>query len=275
MGHGLPKTEAAERAHDGAGDAAAVRRDARAGRLTSTTAGRALGFAQANLVILPQRFALDFLTYCQRNPKPCPLVGLSEAGDPALPTLGRDIDVRSDLPAYRVFRDGELVERRTNIAELWREDFVAFALGCSFSWEEALLDEGIPLRHVARAANVSMYRTSIATQPAGPFGGDLVVSMRPFATAHAIRAIQLTSRFPSSHGAPVHFGDPRQIGIADLAQPDYGDPTDVEAGEVPVFWACGVTPQVAIRNAGVDLCITHEPGCMLVTDLPNAGTAVL
>lgn len=260
---------------EAAGAPARVRRTARTGELTGPTAGLAPGFVQANLVILPRTAALDFLTYCQRNPKPCPLLGVSEPGDPALPGLGADIDVRSDLPGYRVFRDGELVERRRDVAGLWRDDLVAFALGCSFSWEEALIEEGIPLRHVERNANVSMYRTSLQTRAAGRFAGELVVSMRPLQPHDAIRAIQITSRFPLSHGAPVHFGDPGEIGIADLDRPDWGDPTDFEPGEVPVFWACGVTPQVAIRNAGVDLCITHEPGSMLVTDLSNAETAVL
>jgi uncharacterized protein YcsI (UPF0317 family) len=252
-----------------------VRARIRAGQLTSPTAGYARGYVQANLVIMPERSAFDFLRYCQRNPKPCPLLAVGEPGDPRLPALGDDVDVRSDLPGYRVFENGSLTERRHDIADLWRDDLVAFAIGCSFSWEEALMAEGLPLRHVDQGANVSMYRTNIPTAPSGAFEGDLVVSMRPFRPAAAIRAIQITSRFPLSHGAPVHFGDPGAIGVADLARPDYGDPTEIGADETPVFWACGVTPQVAIRNAGVGLCITHEPGCMLITDLSNAGTAVV
>jgi uncharacterized protein YcsI (UPF0317 family) len=254
---------------------AAVRARIRAGELAAPTAGYARGFVQANLAVLPQRSAFDFLRYCQRNPKPCPLLAVGEPGDPRLPGLGADVDVRGDLPGYRVFENGTLSARRQDITDLWRDDFVAFAIGCSFSWEEALMAEGIALRHVDRGGNVSMYRTSLPTAVSGAFSGDLVVSMRPFRPADAIRAIQITSRFPLSHGAPVHFGDPSAIGIADLARPDYGDPTEIKADEVPVFWACGVTPQVAIRNAGVELCITHEPGCMLITDLSNAGTSVV
>jgi uncharacterized protein YcsI (UPF0317 family) len=261
--------------HRSQDDPAHLRRAIRAGELTGSTAGLAPGYLQANLVILPEAEAFDFLRYCERNPKPCPLLAVGEPGDPALPALGGDIDVSRDLPGYRVFRNGELSERRGDVADLWRDDLVAFAIGCSFSWEEELLAQGIPLRHVAERRNVAMYVTDRSTEPSGRFAGNLVVSMRPFAPADAIRAIQITTRFPKAHGAPVHFADPGAIGIGDLAKPDFGEANRIEAGEVPVFWACGVTPQVAIRQAGVELCITHEPGCMLITDLSNAGTAVL
>jgi uncharacterized protein YcsI (UPF0317 family) len=183
--------------------------------------------------------------------------------------LGADIDIRSDVPRYRVWRDGQLVDEPTDIGALWRDDFVAFVLGCSFSFEQALLDEGLRLRHVDEGLNVAMYRTRIATKTAGPFGGPMVVTMRPLSAAAAIRAVQITSRFPAVHGAPVHLGDPALIGIADLSRPDYGDAVAVHDDEIPVFWACGVTPQAALENARVPLAITHAPGCMLVTDLLN------
>jgi uncharacterized protein YcsI (UPF0317 family) len=224
---------------------------------------------QGNVVILPEADATDFLRYCQRNPKPCPVLAVSEPGVPTLPSLGVDIDIRTDVPAYRVWRNGELAEERHDITELWRDDLVTFVLGCSFSFEQALIDAGIPLRHVAEKRNVAMYRTSINTHAAGAFSGPMVVSMRPLKAADAIRAIQITSRFPNVHGAPVHIGDPTQIGISDLAKPDYGDAVSILSDEIPVFWACGVTPQAAILHARPPFCITHAPGAMLITDLLN------
>jgi uncharacterized protein YcsI (UPF0317 family) len=246
-----------------------IRAPIRAGTWTSHTSGLSKDLVQGNVVVLPQSLATDFLRYCQRNPKPCPLLAVSEPGDPMLPTLGQDIDIRSDVPRYRVWRKGELVEEPTNVAELWRDDLVTFVIGCSFSFEQALLDSGIPLRHVEQKRNVAMYRSNIATTAAGPFNGPMVVSMRPMKAADAIRAIQITSRFPNVHGAPVHIGSPALIGIDDLAKPDYGDPVDVKADELPVFWACGVTPQAAITQARPEFCITHAPGAMLITDLLN------
>ena len=248
---------------------AQVRAAARAGAWTSHTSGLAERHVQGNVVILPRADADDFLRYCQRNPKPCPLLAVGEPGDPRLASLGADIDIRSDLPRYRVWRDGDVVDEPTDIGALWRDDFVTFVLGCSFSFEQALLDEGLRLRHVDEGRNVAMYRTTIATEPAGRFGGPMVVTMRPLAAAAAIRAVQITSRFPAVHGAPVHLGDPALIGIADLARPDYGDAVAVLGDEIPVFWACGVTPQAALENARVPLAITHAPGCMLVTDRLN------
>ncbi len=252
-----------------------VRSQARSGQLTGQTSGLAPGMVQGNLAILPKSHADDFLAFCHLNPKPCPLIGKSAPGDPALPSLGKNIDIRTDVPMYRVFEDGECVDTCTDITDLWREDFVAFVLGCSFSFEEAILEAGLSLRHIDRGVNVPMYRTSIETKPAGRFSGPLVVSMRPFKPADAIRAIQVTSRFPEVHGAPVHFGSPEAIGIGDLMQPDYGDPPELKDGEVPVFWACGVTPQAIVAFAKPPICITHAPGCMLVTDLLNAELAVL
>jgi uncharacterized protein YcsI (UPF0317 family) len=228
---------------------------------------------QGNVVILPEALAGDFLRYCQRNPKPCPVLAVSEPGVPALPALGADLDIRSDVPRYRVWRHGELVSEPTDVSALWRGDLVTFVLGCSFSFEQALLEAGLPLRHLEEGRNVPMYRTSLETEPAGPFRGPLVVSMRPMRAAAAIRAIQVTSRFPTVHGAPVHLGDPSLIGIRDLGRPDYGDAVRVLPDELPVFWACGVTPQAALEQARVDFCITHEPGAMLVTDLKNQALA--
>jgi uncharacterized protein YcsI (UPF0317 family) len=250
-------------------DAATARGRIRTGAYTRHTSGLAPGYVQGNVVILPADLATDFLRFCQRNPKPCPLLAVSEPGHPTLPALGADLDIRTDVPRYRVWRDGALVDEPTDIVRYWRDDLVTFILGCSFSFEQALLDAGIPLRHVAMGRNVAMYRSSIATEPAGPFHGPLVVSMRPFTAAHAIRAIQITSRFPAVHGAPVHIGNPELIGIVDLARPDYGDAVPLAAEELPVFWACGVTPQAVVTAAQPAFCITHAPGCMLVTDKRN------
>lgn len=253
----------------GTADAAHVRRLIRQGRWTAHTVGLAPDHVQGNLVILPKSLADDFLLYCQRNPRPCPVLAVSDAGDPRLPGLGADIDIRTDLPRYRVWRDGQLADEPFDIRALWQDDLVSFVIGCSFSFEQALMQSGIALRHVQQGRNVAMFRTSVQTQRAGVFHGPLVVTMRPLRAADAIRAVQITSRFPQVHGAPVHIGDPSLIGIADLSQPDYGDPVEVRPDELPVFWACGVTPQAAIAQARVPLCITHAPGAMLITDLLN------
>jgi uncharacterized protein YcsI (UPF0317 family) len=251
-----------------------VRHAARAGALDTPTSGLAYGYVQGNLAILPRDHAEDFLRFCQANPKPCPLLGVSEPGDPAIPALGADLDIRTDVPRYRVWRDGVLVDESRDIKSEWRDDLVSFVLGCSFSFEEALLAADVPVRHIALKRNVPMYRTSVATQRAGRFHGPLVVSMRPMKPADAIRAVQVTSRLPAVHGAPVHLGFPQAIGIADIARPDYGDAVPVEPDELPVFWACGVTPQAAIAAARVPFAITHAPGYMLVTDLKNAQLAI-
>jgi uncharacterized protein YcsI (UPF0317 family) len=245
----------------------------RARRHTGHTAGLARGYVQGNLCILPREYAADFHAFCRANPKPCPLLAMSEPGAPGLPALGEDLDIRTDVGRYRVFHDGVLTGEVSSLNELWRDDLVSFVLGCSFSFEEALMDAGLPLRYVEQGRNVPMYRTSVDTVPAGRFRGKLVVSMRPFRPADAIRAIEITSRYPRVHGAPVHLGDPRAIGIEDLEKPWVGDPTEVLEGEVPLFWACGVTPQSVVLDARPSLCITHSPGHMLVTDLTNAALA--
>ncbi len=241
----------------------------RQGEITGQTGGMALGYMQGNLAILPADLALDFARYCQRNPQPCPLVGISETGDPILATLGEDIDIRSDISSYNVYRDGELADTVTDITDLWRDDLVAFVLGCSFSFEEALLAGGVPMRHLEEGYVVPMYRSNIMTVPAGPFHGPTVVSMRPMPMVEAIRAVEITARFPMMHGKPVHIGDPSGIGIGELDQPAWGDVPDIREGEVPVFWACGVTPQAAVMAAKPPFCITHKPGSMLITDRPS------
>lgn len=256
-------------------DPADARRVIRTGAFTGNTASIAPGYTQGNFAILPTGLALDFMRYCQRNPKPCPIVGVSETGDPSLPTLGRDIDIRSDIPSYNVYRNGELDETVTDIRDLWRDDFVAFIIGCSYSFEQALVEGGVPLRHWDEGLTVPMWRTSIETDQAGPFGGGMVVSMPPMTARHAIRAVEITSRFPHTHGSPVHLEDPVQIGIDDISKPHWGDVVRVEEDEIPVFWACGVTPQNAIRMAKPEICITHKPGYMLVTDLPSHADARL
>jgi uncharacterized protein YcsI (UPF0317 family) len=253
----------------------AARLAIRAGAHRGPTAGLAPGFVQGNLAILPKDLAADFLRFCQLNPKPCPLIGTSAPGDPSVPELGKDLDIRTDLPRYRVWRHGELVAEPETLSDVWRDDLVSFVLGCSFSFEEALMAEGIELRHIACGSNVPMYRTSIQTAAAGPFHGPMVVSMRPMKPADAIRAVQITTRFPSVHGAPVHIGKPELIGIADIAKPDYGDAVPIGDDELPVFWACGVTPQSVIATVKPDFCITHYPGSMLVTDRKNTEFAIM
>ena len=240
-----------------------------------STAGVAPGFVQGNLAILPAEYAGAFHRFCQLNPKPCPIIGMSDVGSPHIPALGADLDIRTDVPRYRVWRDGEVVDEPTDVTKYWRDDLVTFVLGCSFSFEEALLDAGIELRHMTCDCTVPMFRTTIETTPAGPFHGPMVVSMRPFKPADAIRAVQVTTRFPSVHGAPVHLGKPEMIGIKDIAKPDYGDAVPVRDDEFPVFWACGVTPQSVVATVKPEFCITHAPGYMLVTDLLNSRLAVL
>jgi uncharacterized protein YcsI (UPF0317 family) len=248
-----------------------IRRDAHSG----PTSGLAPGFVQANLAILPQDLAGDFLRFCQLNPKPCPLLGVSSPGDWRVPLLAEDLDLRTDLPRYRIWRNGTSADEPGDIVGYWRDDLVAFAIGCSFSFEQALIEDGIELRHFTCECTVPMYRTSIATVPAGPFHGPLVVSMRPMKPKDAIRAVQITTRFPAVHGGPVHLAKPEAIGISDLAKPDWGDAVPVYDDEIPVFWACGVTPQSVIMAVKPDFCITHYPGSMLVTDRRNSEFAIM
>jgi uncharacterized protein YcsI (UPF0317 family) len=230
---------------------------------------------QANLAILPRDLAFDFLLFCQRNPKPCPLLEVVEAGqvEPGLTTPGGDI--RRDVPGYRIYENGEFTAEVDSLVPHWRDDLVSFLLGCSFSFETAMIDAGIPLRHQEMGSNVSMYITNVATNPAGQFSGPMVVSMRPIKRDQIVRAVQVTSRFPATHGAPVHIGDPAAIGIKDIAAPDFGDAVKIYPGEEPVFWACGVTPQAVALNCKPSLMMTHAPGMMFITDQRDAEYAVL
>ena len=249
---------------------AELRARCRSGRFDGPTAGQAPGRVQANLMVVPRTHAYDFAVFCQRNPKPCPLLDITDPGDPTPRAIAAGADLRSDLPRYRVFRDGELVDEPTDVSEVWRDDLVAFLIGCSYTFEEALSRAGLPLRHIEEGVNVPMYRTGRACAPAGRFSGPLVVSMRPMTPEQAARAVAVTRPFQRTHGAPVQIGEPEALGIADIDSPDYGDRVTVGPGEVPVFWACGVTPQAAVLNARPDIAISHAPGHMFVTDIESA-----
>jgi len=250
-----------------------VRAACRAGKLTQPTPGHAPGFVQANLVVLPKELAFDFLLFCHRNPKPCPLLDVTEPGDPIPRMAAPDADLRTDLPRYRIWKNGTLIDEPTHVTHYWRDDLVSFLLGCSFTFEAALIAAGIPVRHVEQNCNVPMYKTSIPCTSAGVFSGPLVVSMRPLTPAQAISATTICIRFPKAHGAPIHLGDPTAIGIGDLNRPDFGDAVEIRPGEIPVFWACGVTPQAALVQARPDFAITHSPGHMFVTDMRDVDLA--
>jgi uncharacterized protein YcsI (UPF0317 family) len=253
-----------------------VRAAIRSGSYKGHTSGLAAGKLQCNLAILPERYALDFLRFCQRNPKPCPVVGVSDNGDPFLPTLGADIDIRTDISRYRVFKDGTLVDEVDDIQALWTDDLVTVALGCSFTFENALVRNGIPVRHMETGRNVPMFRSNIDLMPAGPFAGKMVVTMRPIPADQVEQAHDISARFPQAHGAPIGIGDPANIGISDLSKPDWGDAVQIKDGEVPVYWACGVTPQNVLLDAKLPLCITHSPGHMLIADVAeDAETTIL
>jgi uncharacterized protein YcsI (UPF0317 family) len=237
--------------------------------LAVPSSGWAPGFTQANLVVLPRDWAYDMLLFGQRNPQPVPLLDVTDAGSPHT-ALAPGADLRTDLPRYRVWRDGELVDEPTDVVDLWSEDLVSFLIGCSFSFETALLDAGVPVRNIEQGRNVSMYRTNRECRPAGGLSGPLVVSMRPIPGELVPAAVQVTGRMPQVHGAPVHVGSPSSLGIADLARPDFGDPVEFQDGDIPVFWACGVTPQAALMASRPPFAITHAPGHMFVTDVPDA-----
>jgi uncharacterized protein YcsI (UPF0317 family) len=244
----------------------ALRLAAREGRFKEPTAGHAPGYLQANLMIVPQAYAFDFLLFCQRNPKPCPLIEVLEPGS-AEPRCAKGANIATDIPGYRLYRNGDFVGERDNVADLWQEDFVSFLIGCSFSFESAVAEAGISLRHMQQGCNVAMYRTGIPCEPAGRFQGEMVVSMRPIKSRDVAKVVEISGRFDVAHGAPVHIGNPGAIGIADLAKPDYGDAVSIKDDEVPIFWACGVTPQWVAQKSRLPLCITHAPGKMFLTDL--------
>lgn len=245
-----------------------VRQGCRTQELTSPTSGLARGFVQANLVILPSDWAQDFLLFAQRNPKSCPILEVGERGSRLTQICADGADICTDLPRYRIYRDGELIEETADISGLWEDDFVFFLLGCSFTFEQALLSDGLDVRHISENRNVPMYRSNIISRDAGRFKNvPMVVSMRPFLPSHAIRAIEITRDYPSVHGSPVHLGDPSYIGIRDIQKPDYGDSVTINEDEIPLFWACGVTPQSAAVVARPPIMISHAPGHMFVGDL--------
>lgn len=252
-----------------------IRDDIRAGRITGVTTGLGHGHVQANLAALPREQAYDFLLFCQRNPRPCPLLEVTDAGAVEPVGVAPDADLRTDIPRYRIYRNGVLVDETTDATTYWREDLVAFLLGCSFTFEWALLEAGVPLRHIEQGRNVAMWRTSIPCRPAGIFHGQMVVSMRPIPASLLARAVTASARFPGAHGSPIHIGDPAAIGIGDLEQPDWRDAQEFEPGDVPVFWACGVTPQAVALASKPPFMITHSPGHMFLTDMPNSDLAAL
>jgi uncharacterized protein YcsI (UPF0317 family) len=246
-----------------------VRQQIREGKWRRPSAGLALGFVQTNLVILPRDLAFDFFLFAQRNPKPCPVIEVTDVGSPEPKVSAPGADLRTDVPRYRIYREGSLAGEVTDLLSVWHEDLVAFLLGCSFTFESALLMAGIPVRHIEEDRNVPMFISSIPCVPAGVFHGPLVVTMRPIPAALVSRAVQVSGRYPGVHGAPVHIGDPALIGIRDLGAPDFGDPVTIRPGELPVFWACGVTPQAVAMQAKPPLMLTHAPGYMFITDLRN------
>jgi len=252
-----------------------VRQQIRSHAWRGITSGVAPGHVQANLAILPKELAFDFLLFCQRNPKPCPLLEVIEPGqvEPVITSAGADI--RTDATGYRIYENGIFSAEVDTIEDYWRDDLVSFLLGCSFSFEAAMVDAGIPLRHQQTGNNVAMYITNIPTTPAGIFSGPMVVSMRPIKRSQVVRAVQVTSRFPATHGAPIHIGTPHDIGIMDISKPDFGDAVEIKDDEEPVFWACGVTPQAVALNCKPPLMITHAPGKMFITNKRDTDYAVL
>jgi len=247
----------------------AARARYRAGVVEPTT-GVAPGLVQCNMICLPREWAWDFLLYAQRNPKPCPVLDVVEAGGHTS-VLAPEADLRTDVPLYRIWRNGTLAAEVPDACAAWAEhpDLVTFLIGCSFSFEGALMQEGIDVRYISQRVNVPMYLTNKACRPAGRLHGNMVVSMRLIAPHRVADAVRISARFPSVHGAPVHIGDPALLGIKDIHQPDFGDAVQIHLGEVPVFWACGVTPQAAVMASGVPFAITHAPGYMFVTDTPD------
>lgn len=247
-----------------------VRHLIRKGEITTPTSGMCAGYAQANLAIMPRDIAYDFLLFTQRNPKPCPILEVTDAGEKYLKDIAEDCNIFTDFPKYRIYKKGELVDECTDVTKYYRDDLVSFLIGCSFSFESELIDAGIEIRHNTMGCNVPMYITNIQCKPAGIFNGPMTVSMRPIPYDQVVRAVTVSATMPRVHGAPIHIGDPAVIGIKDINKPDFGDPVIIKDGEVPVFWPCGVTPQSVLMNVKPDFVITHAPGHMLITDIKNA-----
>ena len=247
----------------------------RAGEIQRPTAGLCGGYAQGNLAILPKKYAYDFLLFTQRNPKPCPVLEISDTGEKEMKAIAPGSDITTDIAKYRIYRNGELDGEHSDLKAFWRDDFVSFILGCSFTFESALIEEGIDVRHIQCGCNVPMYITNIECKPAGIFSGPTVVSMRPISYDKVVKTVQITSRYPGVHGAPIHIGDPKAIGIKDIFKPDFGDPVEIRDNEIPVFWACGVTPQAVAMKVKPEIMITHSPGYMFLTDIKNHELAVI
>ena len=251
---------------------AQVRALIREGKITQPTTGMCDGYAQGNLVVLPKELAWDFLLFCQRNPKSCPLLEVADAGSRTFPVFGAGSDIARDIPKYRVYENGVMTGEYTDVSRFFDEpgrELVSFLIGCSFSFESALLEAGVPVRQIEEGVNVPMYNTNIPCASAGVFSGNMVVSMRPIPHEQVVQAVQISGAIPKVHGAPIHIGDPSVIGIDDISKPDFGDAVDIHEGEVPVFWPCGVTPQSVVMNVKPKFAITHAPGCMLITDTKN------
>lgn len=241
----------------------------RNGDFIQPTSGLCPGYAQANLIILPKDEAYDFLLFTQRNPKACPVLEVTDVGSRMTQFVAKDCDIAKDFPKYCIYKDGVMTEEVTDISHIWRDDFVAFVIGCSFSFESEMIEAGIEIRHNTLGCNVPMYITNIDCVPAGKFSGKMVVSMRPIPYNQLVKAVTVTATLPKVHGSPIHIGDPSVIGIQDVNQPNFGDAVTIGPGEVPVFWPCGVTPQSVVMNVKPKLAITHSPGHMLVTDVKN------
>ena len=245
-----------------------IRKKIRDGEHTGPTSGIAGDKVQANLAILPKEYAFDFLLFAIRNSKPVPIIEVLEAGE-FVSRYAKNSDIRTDIPQYNIYKNGELTETVSDIKKCWRDDFVTFLIGCSFTFEQAILDAGISIKHIDEGRNVAMYKTNIETEPAGGFKGNTVVSMRPFKKSLVDKVTEITNEFPNMHGGPVHAGNPKEIGIRNIDKPDYGDSIEIAEDEVPVFWACGVTPQNVVLNAKPEILISHAPGHMFITDINN------
>ena len=247
-----------------------VRARIRSGEHDGPTGGLARGYVQTNLVILPEDYAFDFLKFCVRNPKPCPILEVTDVGSPVPLSMAPEADLRTDVPKYRVYENGRFTDEPTDIRSYWREDLVSFLLGCSFTFERALLSAGLYLAHLDQERNVPMYVTGRECVPSGPFAGPMVVSMRPYRADEIPLAVAISGRYPMMHGAPVHVGDPETLGVKDLGKPEFGDPIEIGEDQIPVFWGCGVTPQAVAMKVAPSLMITHSPGHMFITDRVDA-----